>query len=132
MNQTMLLFLILFCAGAGIYLSGLWVFRDAVFNIFYGGKYKQYAGWPLLLTGLLPLGTCATAVLGDALRALERPDFIFWCYMGSIVGAVAIGIPFSASLGVSGALLGLLASSLITVLMMACFYRTSLRQEGAL
>jgi O-antigen/teichoic acid export membrane protein len=126
MNRTMLMFLALFCGGAVIYLTGLWLFRGSVFQIFYGGKYSQYAGWPLLLTGLLPLGTCASAVLGDGLRALERPDSIFWCYAGSMIGAVAVGIPLSAAIGINGALLGLLASSLITIAMMAWFYRKSL------
>jgi len=131
MNRTMLLFLALFCGGAVVYLTGLWFFRGSVFQIFYGGKYSQYAGWPLFLTGLLPLATCASAVLGQALRALERPDAIFWCTAGSTLGAVAAGVPLSASMGVSGALLGLLASSFITVAMMGWFYWRSLMESGA-
>lgn len=129
MNRTMWQFLSIFAAGAVVYLTGLWLLRDEVFQVFYAGKYSQYAGWPLFLAGLLPLGTCATAVLGNALRALERPDSIFWCYAGSLIGAVTVGVPCSTFLGVSGALLGLLASSLITVLMMAWFYVRALRQE---
>jgi O-antigen/teichoic acid export membrane protein len=130
MNRTMLLFLGLFCAGAVVYLTALWIFRDSVFQIFYAGKYSQYAGWPLFLTGLLPLGTCASAVLGDGLRALEKPDSIFWCYACSVVGAVAVGIPLSATMGVSGALLGLIASSAITIVLMAFYYRKSLREAA--
>ena len=130
MNRTMLLFLGLFCAGAVVYLTALWIFRDYVFQIFYAGKYSQYAGWPLFLTGLLPLGTCASAVLGDGLRALEKPDAIFWCYAGSVIGAVAVGIPLSATMGVSGALLGLIASSAITIVLMAFHYRKSLREAA--
>ena len=131
MNRTMLLFLTLFCAGSATYLLGLWIVRDSIFQTFYGGRYSQYAGWPLFLTGLLPLGTCASAVLGNALRALERPDSIFWCYAGSVIGALAVGIPLSASMGVTGALVGLLASSFITVLMMSWSYQKSLQQAGA-
>jgi len=130
MNRTMLLFLALFCGGAVVYLAGLWIFRGSVFQIFYGGKYGEYAGWPLFLTALLPLGTCASAVLGDGLRALERPDSIFWCYAGSMLGCVAVGIPLSAAIGISGALLGLIASSAISVALMVWLYRKSLRQEG--
>jgi O-antigen/teichoic acid export membrane protein len=130
MNRTLVLFLTIFCTGSAIYLLGLWIFRDSIFQTFYGGKYSQYAGWPLFLTGLLPLGTCASAVLGDALRALERPDSIFWCYAGSVIGAVAVGIPLSALMGVTGALAGLLASSFITVLMMGWSYKKSLQQAG--
>jgi O-antigen/teichoic acid export membrane protein len=110
----------------------LWIVRDHVFQIFYAGKYSQYAGWPLFLTGLLPLGTCASAVLGDGLRALEKPDAIFWCYAGSVIGAVAVGIPLSATMGVSGALLGLIASSAITIVLMGFHYRKSLREAARL
>ena len=133
MNRTMLLFLGLFCGGAVVYLTGLWFFRDSVFQVFYGGKYSQYAGWPLFLTGLQPLVTCASAVLGHALRALEKPDSIFWCTVGSTIGAVLLGVPLSATMGVSGALLGLLVSSVITVGMMGWFYwRSLVRSEGAI
>ena len=129
MNRTLLLFLAVFCGGAMVYLTALWFLRDSVFQIFYGGKYSQYAGWPLFLTGLLPVATCASAVLGQALRALEKPDSVFWCTTGSLAGAVVCGVPLSASLGVSGALLGLLASSFITVALMAWFYWKSLKRE---
>lgn len=129
MNRTMLMFLALFCGGATVYLAGLWISRDSVFQIFYGGKYSQYAGWPLFLTGLQPLCTCATAVLGNGLRALERPDSIFWCCAGSVLGAALVGVPLSATMGISGALLGLLASSLITIAMMSWYYRKALHAQ---
>jgi O-antigen/teichoic acid export membrane protein len=122
MNRTMLLFLALFCAGALIYGGALWLMRDHVFQLFYAGKYSQYAGWPFLLVGLLPLGTCATAVLGNGLRALERPDRMFWCYFGSAVSSLAAGIPLARAYGVTGALLGLHISSIVTAAMMGWFY----------
>ena len=124
MNQTMLLFFALFCAGCAVYLAALWFFRAQVFQIFYGGQYKQFAGWPLLLAGLLPLGTCASAVLGNALRALERPDRMFWAYIASAASAVLIGIPCAAKFGVSGALLGIHFSSLVLVVTLLLFYQS--------
>jgi O-antigen/teichoic acid export membrane protein len=124
MNQTMLLFFTLFCAGCTVYLAALWYFRAQVFQIFYGGQYGQFTGWPLLLAGLLPLGTCASAVLGNALRALERPDRMFWAYVASAASAVLIGIPCAAKFGVSGALLGIHFSSLALVVTLLLFYRS--------
>ena len=132
MNRTMLLFLTLFSGGAVLYGAALWLARGQVFQLFYAGKYGQYAGWPFLLAGLLPLGTCATAVLGNGLRALERPDQTFWCYLGSVVSALAAGIPLARSFGVTGALLGLHLSSLVTAGMMGWFYwRISTNSERA-
>jgi O-antigen/teichoic acid export membrane protein len=122
MNRTMLLFLTLFCSGAVLYGAILWFARGQVFQLFYGGKYVQYAGWPFLLVGLLPLGTCATAVLGNSLRALERPDRTFYCYLGSVVSALAAGIPLARAYGVTGALIGLHLSSIVTAGIMGWFY----------
>ena len=123
MTRTMLIFLGLFFTGASLYGCALWVFRNQVFQIFYGGKYSQYSGWPLLLAALLPAGASMVAVLGSALRALERPDRIFWCYVGSLLSAFMVGIPLAPTHGVSGALMGWLSSSAVTMLMMGWFYQ---------
>ncbi len=122
MTRTMLIFLALFLLAAVAYGSLLWLLRNQVFQIFYGGKYSQYAGWPLFLVAVMPAGTCMTAVLGSGLRALERPDHMFWCYGVSVISAVAIGIPLAARHGLIGALVGLLVSSVVTISMMAWFY----------
>jgi O-antigen/teichoic acid export membrane protein len=129
MNRTMILFFALFCAGCAVYLAALWFFRAQVFQIFYGGQYKQFAGWPLLLTGLLPIGGCASSVLGNALRALERPDFMFWAYIASALSAGLIGIPCAAKFGVSGALFGILCSSLVLVVVLLLFYRSLAKKD---
>ena len=123
MTRTMLGFLALFLTGSTVYCSLLWSFRQQIFHLFYGGKYEQYSGWPMLLVALLPFGTCASAVLGSGLRAIERPDLILWCYVASALSAVALGIPLAAKFGVSGALLGLLISSLVTVALMGWFWK---------
>lgn len=126
MARTMRLFLTLFLSGATLYLCLLWAFRSQVFDLFYGGKYAQYNSWPLILAGLLPFGSCATAVLGSALRAMERPDSMFWCYLGSGIFTIVIGIPMASAMGVGGALAGLSLSSLVSILMMIRFYRRRL------
>ncbi len=122
MNRTMLLFLGLFCTGALVYGVALFALHHSIFSLFYAGKYAQYAGLPFLLAALLPLGTCATAVLGDGLRALERPDRTFWCYLGSAVSSLAVGIPLARSFGITGALIGLHISSIVTAALMGWFY----------
>ena len=124
MNSTMLLFLAVFCAGCAVYLAVLWIFRAQVFQIFYGGRYSQYAGWPLLLAGALPIGTCITAVLGNAIRALERPDRMFWAYVASAGAAAVFGIPLTARFGVSGALAGIHLSSFTLAFCLWRFYRS--------
>ena len=130
MNQTMALFLLLLGGGCALYLSALWLFRDHLFQLFYGGRYSQYRGWPLLLAGALPIGTCLYSAIGNGLRALERPDRLFWAFVGSSAAAVLFGIPLTARFGVTGALLGNHCSAVVFIAMLAWLYR-SLSREPA-
>jgi Na+-driven multidrug efflux pump len=114
MNRTMELCLGLFLLGCGCYLALLWGFRWEIFQFLYAGKYTAYAFWPVLLVGLLPVAVGIGAVLGSALRALERPDSVFWAAVASSIVALAAGAPLAAILGVSGALAGLVISFLST------------------
>jgi O-antigen/teichoic acid export membrane protein len=125
MAKTMKSFLALFVAGSALYLILFWGLRSQLFQLLYGGKYQEYTFLPVLLVGLLPFGSSLVAVLGCALRALERPEWIFWCYVGSGAVTLLLGIPLAAHVGVSGGLLGLLFSYLVTAALMLWFYRKS-------
>jgi O-antigen/teichoic acid export membrane protein len=129
--RTMYLFGGLFCAGAAFYFSVLWVFRSYVFELLYAGKYKEYASWPLALAGLLPFTSCISAVLASGLRAIERPDYMFWCYLASGVTTLVVGIPLASAMGVGGALAGLIVSSLVAIVMMLRFSRQLLGKSCA-
>ena len=132
MVKTMRSFFALFLLGSTLYLAVLWGVRSELFRVLYAGKYTEYASWPLLLTGVLPLAACVTAVLGNTLCALERPDRVFWCYLGSSIVALLIGIPLIVTMGVRGALLGQLFSSLTAGALMFWFYRRFLRKARKL
>jgi O-antigen/teichoic acid export membrane protein len=132
MANTMRSFLALFLFGSALYLALLWGLRSEIFRLLYAGKYTEYASWPLLLTGVLPLVACVTAVLSNALRALERPDRVFWCYLGSSIVALLGGIALVAIMGVTGALLGQLFSSLTAGTLMFWFYQRFLRDKAKL
>jgi O-antigen/teichoic acid export membrane protein len=125
MAKTMRSFLALFLLGAALYLAVLWGLRSELFRLLYAGKYTEYASWPLLLTGVLPLAACVTAVLGSALCALERPDWVFWCYLASSIVALLVGILLIVKMGVTGALLGMLFSCLTAGALMLWFYLRS-------
>ena len=130
MTKRMRSFLALLIAGSQSDLGLLLYFRSEVLNLCYAGKYLEYGWLPVFLVGLLPITASLTAVLGCGLRALERPDWVFWCYVGSSVVTLVAGIPLSARLGIVGALSGLLLSSLTTGLLALLFYKQYLwRQE---
>jgi O-antigen/teichoic acid export membrane protein len=122
MIRTMQVFLVLFLAGAGIYYLGLVLFRGDVVRILYGGRYGDVV--PLVpLVGLLAFPAGLTAVLGAALRVLERPDTVFWSYLVSSAAALGAGIFLASRFGTSGALWGLLLSAAATTGMMFLFFR---------
>ena len=129
MAKTMESFLALFVAGSALYLILLLGLRSQLLELLYGGKYRQSAFLPVLLVGLLPFGSSLVAVVGSALRALERPEWIFWCYVGSGTVTLLLGVPLAAVVGVSGGLLGLLLSYLVTAALMFWFYRRSPREQ---
>ncbi len=129
MEKRMKSFLGLIIAGSAVYLGLLLYFRLEVLNLCYAGKYLEYGWLPVFLVGLLPFTVSLNAVFSSALRALERPDWVFWCYFGSSVVTLVAGIPLSAKLGIVGALSGLLLSSLTTGLVALLFYKQYLRRQ---
>jgi O-antigen/teichoic acid export membrane protein len=130
MNRTIKLFLALFLLGSVSYLAAIWGFRLQIFHLLYRGKYAGYASWPVLGIGLLPIAYSLPVVMGGALRALEQPNLVFWSYTGSVVVALALGVPLAFSLGVRGAIVGLAASYLLMGLLMLIFLMRSLRRES--
>ena len=128
MMHTMKLFFVLFLAGSALYLLGLVIFKFEILKWLYANKYREFS-YLAPLVGLLPLGASLTAVLGAALRAMECPNSIFWCYIASSAVALGGGIFLAATLRVQGALWGLLLSSLTTGAMMFVFYRNLHKQR---
>lgn len=131
MTKRMKPFLALLIAGSAVYLGLLLYFRSAVLNLCYAGKYLEYGWLPVFLIGLLPITGSLSAVLGSSLRALERPDKVFWCYVGSSVVTLVAGIPLTARLGIVGALSGVVLSSLSTGMLALLFYKQYLRRQEA-
>ncbi len=132
MAKTMRAFLALFLFGSMLYLILLWEFRSEAFWLLYAGKYQEYTFLPVLLVGILPLLASVIGVLASGLRALERPQWIFWGYVGSGLVTLLVGIPLVAAVGVAGALLGQLLSSMTAGALMFGFYRRFLRKKARL
>jgi O-antigen/teichoic acid export membrane protein len=129
MKRTIEVALALFLLGSACYVALLWGFRFQIFHFLYAGKYAAYAGWTLLLLGLLPFAQSLTCVMGNALGALERPDFGFWSYVGGGAVALVLGIPFGSRLGVRGALAGLVVSYVFMGVLMLFFLMRSVHRE---
>lgn len=121
MNRIIKLLLSLFISVAIIYLLGLVFLGRNILKLLYGDKYLQLSGL-VPLVALLPLGTAITVVLENALRAIEKTDNVFWCYVVSSSVAILGGILLAVILGVKGVLWGYIISYLVACIMMTAFY----------
>jgi O-antigen/teichoic acid export membrane protein len=112
-----------FVGGAVLYFLILWIFRIQIMSLLYGGKYSEYSGFPLLLIGLVPVVTACSVTFGAALSACERTNRIFWANVVASVFSVSLGLWFTATWGVPGAVAGYLASYAVLVVVFWLFYR---------
>ena len=78
-------------------------------HILYAGKFDGLA--PLLFVlALVPLLTGIGNTFGDAIRAAERPRLVFFAFVSSAIATFALGLPLVISLGLRGAVYGMLLS----------------------
>jgi O-antigen/teichoic acid export membrane protein len=114
--------LALFAAGSALYWVLLGLFHHQLVTWVYGGQYREYENI-LWLLGFLPLITVAVKVLGAALRALERPDRLFWAFLLSIGVTLTLGFACMAAWGVVGVGVGCALSEATKALAIWACYR---------
>lgn len=112
-----------------LYWVLLGVFHSPIVSLLYDGQYTQYANLFWLL-GLVPIVAGIKEVMSQSLRALERPDWLFWAYAFSAVVAGTLGAWSVYVWGIVGAGVGLVftqgtAAVLVTVLLVILRRRTS-------
>jgi O-antigen/teichoic acid export membrane protein len=124
MTSTMKTSVVLLLPGTLIYFGVLLVARPFLFHTIYAGRYAQYSGWPLLLVGIIPVTTGMVVIFSTALRALEKPNTVFWCYLAAGLICVLVGLPLTVYEGVAGAAGGLVITSSVALISMAwAFHR---------
>jgi O-antigen/teichoic acid export membrane protein len=114
--------LALLTLGSALYLVLLGLFHHQLVTWLYRGQYREYADL-LWLLGFSLLMTGAVNVLGAVLRALERPDRVFWAYLWTTAVALTLGFGFIAAWGVVGAAVGYLLSTAAKALAMWAYCR---------
>jgi O-antigen/teichoic acid export membrane protein len=102
-------------AGALLYALVIGLFGGPLIDLVYRGRYTQYADLAWLI-GLIVLPEAAITAFGPALRAHERPDRELSAYAVS-TAVTCVGIAAIAAWGVLGAILGLLAGRVTTMLL---------------
>lgn len=117
----------LLVGGSLAYWLLIGVFARPLLDMLYQGQYTEYAKivwW----VGALPVTAAVVAVFGAALRAMERPDRIFWAYTVSTLVSLTAGVWAVGNWAVTGVMVGQLMSSLATGAALAFFL---LRQQRA-
>ena len=112
-----------------LYWILLGLFHSPIVSLLYDGQYTQYANLFWLL-GLVPIVAGIKEVMSQSLRALERPDWLFWAYAFAAVVAGTLGAWSVYVWGIVGAGVGLVftqgtAAVLVTVLLVILRRRTS-------
>ena len=114
-RRSILGFSAVFVAFAATYWLALVTLGDSAANWLYESQYDGFANL-LPVLGLLPFATGLVAVLGGALRAIERPDLVFWAYVASSFTAILVGLPLSAQFGPMGGAAAQVAAAAVTFL----------------
>jgi O-antigen/teichoic acid export membrane protein len=108
--------LLVLVAGASLYALLVALFGGTLIDLVYRGRYSQYAGLAWLM-GLIVLPTAATTIFAAFLRAHERPDREVSASL-SAAAVACFGIIAIEAWGLRGAIGGLLASSITTMLVL--------------
>jgi O-antigen/teichoic acid export membrane protein len=114
-----------FASGGLLYWGVLLTFKRPIFHLLYSGRYTD-------LAGLLPVVALSSifwsANLGptDALRAMESSGSVLAAVCISSTIAVAVGIPLTWALGLSGAIWSMTLSEGLALLMTVILLRRKL------
>lgn len=112
----------LFVAGAALYWLLIIPFAGSVFRVAYDGNYLAvvYLMPVVALESVIWSAGCGPAIV---LRSMESPASVFGARCAGAAACLLIGIPATRLLGISGAVLGMLCSSLVSVLVAALLLR---------
>lgn len=102
---------LLFVAVASAYYAVLWLFGGRIMAILYAGRYNDFA---YLLTLVAAPVVVAAVSQGSAIavQAMQAPAEVFLAYSVSATLTILAGVALARYLGLAGALIGVLISSL--------------------
>jgi O-antigen/teichoic acid export membrane protein len=120
--------LIPFVIGPVLYWLLLALFHQSLVSWLYEGKYGEHAVL-LWLLGVSPVVASVKQVMGQSLRALERPDSLFFAYAVSAAVALILGTALVYFWGIVGAGISLVVCQGVTAALAFVSYRR-LRLSG--
>ena len=100
----------------------LGLFHRPLISWLYAGQYTEQAAL-LWLLGLCPVFVAVKLVVGNALRALERPDWLLLSYVFPAATALTVGMALVYYGGIAGSVVMLLISQMISAALAVLFYQ---------
>jgi O-antigen/teichoic acid export membrane protein len=86
------------------------IFGRPILHLFYGGRFDDTAG--LIGTfALFPVVMCVGNSVNAALKAMEKPNIVFWAYVASGSATILLGLPLLMHFGLRGAVYGIILSA---------------------
>jgi O-antigen/teichoic acid export membrane protein len=85
-------------------------FGRAILHLFYGSRFDDTAA----LVGtfaLFPVFMCIGNTINAALKAMEKPNIVFWAYLASGTTTLVLGLPLMIHFGLRGAVYGIISSA---------------------
>ena len=121
-----------YCLGwlfvSGAFAGALLLFGKLGMHALYAGKFDDVAG--LLATlALLPVVMGVGNTMNAALKAMEKPQAVFYAYVASGAVTFLIGLPLIDHWGLRGAVYGMLASAAAYTATLGIAFLTSKRAE---
>jgi O-antigen/teichoic acid export membrane protein len=119
-----------FVSGGLLYWGVLLIFKGPIFHFLYAGRYMELAG---LLPAVALISIFWSASLGpaNALRAMESSGSVLAAVCVSSTIAVAVGIPLTRALGLSGAIWSMVLSEGLALSMTVILLRRKLRTDSS-
>ena len=106
-----------FSIEAACYWLVLVFFGQRLVSLLYGGTF-QFDHSALIMIGAIPPLSSLVNILGNALRAREEPERVFWATIAAVVVAGTFGVAAVARAGINGAIVGMVSSSAVQAVVM--------------
>jgi O-antigen/teichoic acid export membrane protein len=94
------------------------VFGRTILHLFYGSRFDDTAA----LVGtfaIFPVVMCIGNTINAALKAMEKPNVVFWAYLASGATTLGLGLPLLIRFGLRGAVYGIISSAAAYTLTLA-------------
>ena len=110
----------------GLFAVCVCLVSRSILHAVYAGKFDEVA--PLLgILSVLPILLGVANTMNAALKAMEKPQWVFHAYVSGGIATVLVGIPLVMRYKLVGAVLGMLVSALAYGVTMAVGFGISLR-----